>query len=61
METLKIAEAASRELITLYYGEDLSVMDANQLGDHIREHYPEQELEIHEGGQPHYQLILSIE
>jgi DAK2 domain fusion protein YloV len=61
METLKIADAASRELITLYYGEDLSAMDANQLGDHIREHYPEQELEVHEGGQPHYQLILSIE
>jgi DAK2 domain fusion protein YloV len=61
METLEIANAASRELITLYYGEDLSAMDANQLGDHIREQYTEQELEVHEGGQPHYQLILSIE
>jgi DAK2 domain fusion protein YloV len=61
METLELAEAASRELITLYYGEDLSAMDANQLSDRIREHYDEQELEVHEGGQPHYQLILSIE
>jgi DAK2 domain fusion protein YloV len=61
METLELTEAASRELITLYYGEDLSAMDANQLGDHIREHYDKQELEVHEGGQPHYQLILSIE
>jgi DAK2 domain fusion protein YloV len=61
METLEIADAASRELITLYYGETLSAMDANQLGDRIREQYNEQDLEVHEGGQPHYQLILSIE
>jgi DAK2 domain fusion protein YloV len=61
METLEIADAGSCELITLYYGETLSAMDANQLGDRIREQYSEQELEILEGGQPHYQLILSIE
>jgi dihydroxyacetone kinase-like predicted kinase len=61
LETLETADANSGELITLYYGADLSAMDANQLGDRIRETYPEQELEVHEGGQPHYQLILSIE
>ena len=61
VETIEKADTASRELITLYYGEDLSAMDANQLGDRIRELYSEQELEVHEGGQPHYQLILSIE
>lgn len=61
MEVLKLAEADSRELITLYYGEDLSAMDANQLSDVVRKAYTEQELEVHEGGQPHYQLILSIE
>ena len=61
VETLEKSDAASGELITLYYGEDLSAMDANQLGDRIRELYSEQELEVHEGGQPHYQLILSIE
>jgi dihydroxyacetone kinase-like predicted kinase len=61
VETIEKADTASRELITLYYGEGLSAMDANQLGDRIRELYSEQELEVHEGGQPHYQLILSIE
>lgn len=61
IDTLQEAEASSRELITLYYGETLTAMDANQLGDRIRELYPDQELEVHEGGQPHYQLILSIE
>jgi DAK2 domain fusion protein YloV len=61
MEILDIADAKSRELITMYYGEDLSAMDANQLSDHIREQFSELELEVHEGGQPHYQLILSIE
>ncbi len=61
IEALKQADTASRELITLYYGETLGAMDANQLGDRIRKLYPDQELEVHEGGQPHYQLILSIE
>jgi hypothetical protein len=61
LETLAKADTSSRELITLYYGEDITAMDANQLGDRIRDQYSEQELEVHEGGQPHYQLILSIE
>jgi dihydroxyacetone kinase-like predicted kinase len=59
--TLQLGEAEQAELITLYYGADLSAAEANQLGDGIRETYSEQELEVHEGGQPHYQIILSIE
>jgi dihydroxyacetone kinase-like predicted kinase len=59
--TLQLGEAEQAELITLYYGADLSAAEANQLGDRIRETYSEQELEVHEGGQLHYQIILSIE
>jgi dihydroxyacetone kinase-like predicted kinase len=33
----------------------------NQLADKIRSVYPDHEIEVHEGGQPHYQLIISIE
>ncbi len=58
---LKEASTEEYELITLYYGEDLSAMQANQLADIIRESYPKQEIEVLEGAQPHYQLILSIE
>jgi dihydroxyacetone kinase-like predicted kinase len=49
------------ELITLYYGTDLSAMQANQLADRVRESWPNQEVELVEGGQPHYQIILSVE
>jgi DAK2 domain fusion protein YloV len=61
LDTLVTMKASEGELITLYYGEDLTAMQANQLADRVRENYPQQEVEVIEGGQPHYQLILSAE
>ncbi len=58
---LKKAEAANFELITLFYGEDLPVTEANRIVDVIRAAYPAQEIELQDGGQPHYQFIISIE
>jgi DAK2 domain fusion protein YloV len=60
-EMLEISNADQAELITLYYGEDLSVMLANKISDMVRERWSNLEVELVEGGQPHYQLILSIE
>ena len=60
-ETLRQANADQAELITLYYGADFGVMQTNQLADNIRLNWPQQEIEVVEGGQPHYQIILSIE
>ena len=54
-------KADSHELITLYWGEDLSPSQANQLADKVRVEYPAQQVEMYEGGQPHYFLILSVE
>jgi hypothetical protein len=31
------------------------------LAESIRERYPEQSVELHYGGQPHYHFILSVE
>jgi uncharacterized protein len=50
-----------RERITLFYGSNISRQEVNQIVDVIRENYPAQEVELHEGNQPHYQFILSIE
>ncbi len=61
LEFLEKAEAANYELITLFYGEDLKHTEANRIADLIREKYPNQEIEVQEGGQPHYQFIVSIE
>jgi DAK2 domain fusion protein YloV len=55
------AEASEHELITLFYGENLSHVDANRIADLIRQNYPNQEVEVQEGGQSHYQFILSVE
>jgi DAK2 domain fusion protein YloV len=58
---LEKANAKEHELITLFYGEDLTATEANLISDKVREAYPEQEIEIQDGGQPHYQFIISVE
>ncbi|MHB1482757.1 MAG: DAK2 domain-containing protein [Bellilinea sp.] len=60
-ELLEKAETADRERITLFYGENISRQEVNLLADSIREKYPHHEIELHEGSQPHYQIIMSIE
>jgi fatty acid kinase len=55
------ANAGDHELITLFYGEDLSVTEANRIADKVREAYPGQEIEVQDGGQLHYQFIISVE
>jgi hypothetical protein len=54
-------KADLHELITFYWGEDLSPSQANRLADKVRVEYPSQQVEMYEGGQPHYFLILSVE
>ncbi|WP_299026195.1 DAK2 domain-containing protein [uncultured Thermanaerothrix sp.] len=58
---LEKADARERERITIFYGQNIAKAEVNKIADKIRELYPRHEIEIHEGGQPHYQLILSIE
>ncbi len=60
-ELLKAAKSEERERITLFYGQNISLEEVNQLAEKIQTKYPDHEMEIHEGGQPHYQLIISIE
>lgn len=61
MDVLETAETEQAEIITLYFGQDLSTREANRLADKVREALPDLEVEVIEGGQPHYQIILSIE
>jgi hypothetical protein len=61
LEFLEKASAADYELITLFYGEEMKHAEANRIADLIREKYADQEIEVQEGGQPHYQFIISIE
>ena len=55
------AETDEREHITIFYGEDTTSEQVKEITDLIHNEYPDHEVEVHEGGQPHYQFILSIE
>ncbi|HEX8991778.1 MAG TPA: DAK2 domain-containing protein [Anaerolineales bacterium] len=61
IELLGKAEADKHELVTLIYGEDISQGEANHIVDAVRTAHPHLEIELQNGGQPHYQFIISIE
>jgi dihydroxyacetone kinase-like predicted kinase len=61
MALLEKANAGKQELITLFYGQDLTHAEANRIADVMRNKYSGQEVEVQEGGQPHYQFIIAVE
>jgi hypothetical protein len=58
---LEQLNAQQYEIITVYYGESVTADEAQQLAEQIEVEYPEQEVEVVDGGQPHYFYILSAE
>ncbi|MSS63292.1 DAK2 domain-containing protein [Velocimicrobium porci] len=49
------------ELISIYYGSDVTEETANELAEQIMECYSDVDVEVHFGGQPIYYYILSVE
>ena len=49
------------ELISIYNGSDYSDEDAEALCERIQEAYPDVDVEVNDGGQPIYYIILSVE
>ena len=49
------------ELITLYYGQDVSEEDAESITAELEEKYPDTDVELQQGGQPIYYYIVSVE
>lgn len=49
------------EIITLYYGADSECAEAEEFAEALRHKYPDLEVEMIYGGQPHYDYILSLE
>lgn len=49
------------EVITIYYGADTKSAEAEQVASDIRSRYPQLQIEVVKGGQPHYNYIISIE
>jgi hypothetical protein len=49
------------ELISIYYGAEVSEEDAQALGEKLGEEYPDCDIEVHFGGQPIYYYVVSVE
>jgi len=60
-ETIAAMIDDEAELISIYYGEDMTAADSEQLGAEVEALYPECDIEINFGGQPIYYCIVSVE
>jgi DAK2 domain fusion protein YloV len=60
-ELLKQMSTEECEIITLYFGQDVTEKDATALADKLQDTWPDHEVEVVAGGQPHYHYILSAE
>ena len=53
--------AADLEVITLYYGQPVAAAEAQALQESLGDLYPDQDIEVVDGGQPFYHYIISAE
>ena len=60
-ETLENLVDVNAELISLYYGEEVSEEDAANLSSKLEEMYPDIDIDVHYGGQPIYYYVLAVE
>jgi len=60
-EALDKVGVESAEVVTLYYGADVEVAQAEQIIQELRNKHPDKQVEIVSGGQPHYGYIVSLE
>ena len=49
------------ELVSIYYGEDISEEDANKLADVVSSKHKDVDVEVNFGGQPVYYYLISVE
>ena len=58
---IKEMQDEESEIVSLYYGAEVTEEAANELADKIAEALPEIEVEVYPGGQPIYYYIASVE
>lgn len=61
VDALQEAGAQESEVITLYYGSQVTPADAEPIRSLVMRTFPDQEVEIYSGGQPLYPYVFSIE
>ncbi len=60
-ELIQVMLDEDSELISLYYGADVSSAEAEELYKELVERFPDYEIELHYGGQPLYFYFISVE
>src|SRR5258708_2400845 len=60
-ETLQRMHIERYEIVTLYFGEDVTRQQAEEIAKRLKEKYSHLEIEVVDGGQPLYAYILSAE
>ena len=60
-EMLEIMVDEDTELISVYYGEDVSEEDALSFTEEVEGLYPQADVDTHYGGQPIYYYVVSVE
>ncbi len=61
LDALQSAGTEKSEIVTVYYGKTTKRSEAEGLVEEIRQKYPNLEVELVYGGQPHYDYIASVE
>ena len=61
LEMMKEIITDEDELITVYYGADVKEEDARQIAEEIEKQYEDCDVEYHNGGQPLYYYLISVE
>lgn len=61
LDILARVQMEAYEIATIYFGGDRSRGQADILAREISGRYPDLEIEVHSGGQPHYDYIISLE
>lgn len=60
-ETLRNMVGEDSELISIYYGEDVTEEEAEAFISDVEEEYPDLDVDAHFGGQPIYYYVMSVE
>ena len=60
-KVLEMLDLDESEVVTIYYGAETEVAEAEEISASITKNYPNLQVEIIKGGQPHYSYIISIE
>ena len=60
-ESIRKTKDESSEILSIYYGSDVTEAEAEALKDKLEGEFPEFEIDLYSGGQPIYYYVFSIE